>query len=150
MTPRSALESLLKLLDEGKPLTDEERRFIADGLRVYFTTPKGSLDKTLGLRSWGGVSPDRADAIARRDRLLVRLWQGHDAFRDKPALAAAKLMCLSADRYQSTRWAREKSDLSAPSSEPAATWWRVLRLGMTVPGAKRLQQILQREIQDGV
>lgn len=149
-----ALRDVVRRLRDDELLSAEQRRYLAKGFETYvMETEAGvaaSLDRAFGLRQRGGISPARAAVLQRRDDLLRQLWRGHEAFRDQQPLVAAKLMYLSADRYQSTRWPREKNDLSAPSSEPAATWWRILRLDIAIPGTKRLQQILQREIQDGV
>lgn len=105
------------------------------------------LDDHMGLRSHGGVSAQRAIALNSRDRMLRNLHRSMSDWRDLAPAAAARLMVLSAKRYEDARWPRERDAMSAPPSEPAATWWRILRAGGAVPGAKRLSQILGMEIQ---
>lgn len=104
-----------------------------------------SLDAQLGLRRQGGVSAKRALALADRDCMLRTLYA--ERWADLAPSAASRVMIISFERYECTRWLRERTLLSAPSAEPAATWWRMLRTGSEMPGSKRLSQILMREIQ---
>jgi hypothetical protein len=71
-------------------------------------------------------------------------------WRDLAPSAAARLMVISASRYEANRFPREREAIDAPAAEPAATWWRIMRSGVRMPAAKRLQQILEMEFQDAV
>jgi hypothetical protein len=135
-----------------KPLIDPDLRFLTDGIGAYLDDVdhgrSSSLDRSLSLKgTWGGVSPARRDVLYRRDKLIRALRDAVDEWRDKGAIALAPLMSLSAQRYESQRWIRERDGM-LPPDEPAATWWRILSAGGKIPGAKRLRQILEEEIQD--
>ena len=147
MTPAEALEILASHLRHGVQIPEDARKVLAEGIEAYLADPRNAqLDRALGLRTRGGVSPGRAKMLAERDILLRRLWKVAGPWRDLDPAAAARLMTLSASRYVTTRWPRENDALSAPSAEPAATWWRIMRAGAPIPSAERVAQIL-REIQ---
>lgn len=149
MAPHHTLRALADHLRTGAPLQPDERDILADALDAYLDGAV-PLDRALGLRKWGGVSPARAAALADRDGMIRRLWRSSPDWVALDPAAAARVMRLSASRYEQVRWPRERDHLSAPSAEPAATWWRVFQTYGRVPGAKRLQQILEAEIQEGV
>lgn len=140
-------------LEERQSLTDDQSSLLADGLGRYLDALDDgnapSLDMTLGLKSWGGISSIRRDRMIRRDRLLLDLWQTDSDWQKLSPGLAAKLMVQSAQRYEAARWHREQF-LPQPTAQPTATWWQILSSGLKVPGARRLQQILENEIQDGV
>lgn len=139
----SAVRRLADHLRNGAPLPAPDRELLATGLERWLAV-RGEiqLDKALGLRTWGGVSVSRALVLAERDKLLRGLWRSQTEWRDLPAFAAARLMVISADRYERGRWPRERSRPDAPAGEPAATWWRCLSLGAGIPDAKRMGQVL--------
>lgn len=139
-------------LRDNKPLIEPDLRFLADGIGAYLDDVDhgriSSLDRALSLKgAWGGVSPARRDVLDRRDQLIRALRDAVAEWREKGAVAVAPLMSLSAQRYESQRWIRERDGV-LPPDEPAATWWRILSAGGKIPGAKRLRQILDGEIQD--
>jgi hypothetical protein len=136
-----------RILTDPNPEVREIGWQMADWMngRRYFGEDR-LLDHALGLRQRGGVSPTRANLLLDRDRHLARLWKTSPDWCDLDPAAAARLMTLSAGRYETTRWPRERDALSAPSAEPAATWWRIMRSGAPIPSAERVAQIL-REIQ---
>lgn len=138
-------------LVHNKPLIEPDLRFLADGIGVYLDDidhgRTSSLDRALSLKgAWGGISPARRDVLDRRDQLIRTLRDEVAGWREKSAIAVAPLMALSAQRYEAHRWLRERDGL-LPADEPAATWWRILSAGAKIPGAKRLRQILDEEIQ---
>ncbi|WP_131713643.1 hypothetical protein [Rhizobium leguminosarum] len=141
-------------LRDGRSLTNGQVRLLLDGIGGFLKALDGgdqaSLDRSIGLKSWGGVSAARQDALNRRDDMLRQLYREIEGWRDLPPSAAARMMSLDAKRYEARRWPREGEDFDPPPIEPARTWWKILTAGATIPGAKRLQQILQVEIQDGV
>lgn len=147
--PALALEAWRDHLRDGAPLPAVLREHLVGGLERYLAGEEADLSRALGLRNRGGVSPTRASALSERNRSLQRLWKTEAAWHTLPPAAAARLMALSASRYEANRWPRERSALSAPSAEPAATWWRILRSGQPIPASPRLAQILREEIQDG-
>lgn len=137
---------IARILSDGNPEVREVGWQMADWMngRNFFGEDT-LLDHALGLRQRGGISPTRANLLRDRDRHLARLWKTSPDWRDLDPAAAARLMTLSARRYETTRWPRERDALSAPSAEPAATWWRIMRSGAPIPSADRVAQIL-REI----
>lgn len=56
-------------------------------------------------------------------------------------------MSASFDRYTAGPWLLDQERDTAPVPEPAASWFRILRLGLKikVPGAEHLSAILDRE-----
>ncbi|MFK0331117.1 hypothetical protein ACIQUB_08340 [Rhizobium sp. NPDC090275] len=151
----SQLRDMHRRLCRGHSLTDDQCSLLVSGIGNYlYALDNGaspSLDKAIGLKAWGGVSAGRQDALSRRDDLIRRLWRSQPDWQGLPPAAAAKLMQQSAERYANLRWPRECDLIVAPSAEPAATWWRILSSGERIPGSsKRLQQILNVEIQGGV
>ncbi|MCF3642922.1 hypothetical protein LXM94_23430 [Rhizobium sp. TRM95111] len=141
-TPVSALRELRDHLESAEPISAEAREFILEGLDCWLADGISSLDVALGLKSWGGVSPAKADRLARRNTLLRRLWQGEADWRALAPGAVAHLMKASANRYEADRWPRERQAMTAPAVEPAATWWRILATGEKIPGAKQIANIL--------
>lgn len=136
-------------------LTRDQYKLLEGALRdMLLAIDEGdvvSLDRSIGLKAWGGVSAIRHDALARRDEQIRQLWHGQEDWRDLPAPAASRLMAVDAARYQSNRWPRECSRDVAPNVEPAATWWKILISGQKIPrSAKQFQRILGMDIQDGV
>ncbi|CUX23225.1 hypothetical protein AGR7C_Cc160141 [Agrobacterium deltaense Zutra 3/1] len=140
-------------LTAGTALTAGQSGLLTNAIGAYLDALDGgaspSLDRTIGLRTWGGVSPARQDRLARRDLLLRDLWRASPEWCGLSASVVARLMVQSAERYEAQRWPREQYR-PQPAAQPSATWWQVLSLGSKIPGAKRLQQILEEEIQDGV
>ncbi|GEM_PF-4875997 len=135
------------------PLNDRQCDLLADGIGSYLDavdegrTP--SLDRSMGLIRRGGVSPMRQNHLARRDLLLRHLWRGTPEWTSLSPSVVARLMVQSAKRYETIRWEREQFR-PQPATQPAATWWQILSVGLKIPGSKRLQQILEEEIQGGV
>jgi hypothetical protein len=131
---------------DGRPLTATQVEILCDGFGEFLDAIDegecASLDRAFGLRKRGGVSPHREEGLRTRDELLRRLWSECGQFSGHPAFAAAKLMYLSAKRYEDHRWKREFGS-PAPCDEPLRTWWKILKSGQTIPSAKRITQILQ-------
>lgn len=152
--PERAFRELFDLLrsDLDLPLSSEARSFLMLGAIGYCLDTETSLDIIFGIRRpRGGIPAEKDKALAKRDWLIARLWREHEDFSNlADPIVAAKLMSLAATRYEATRWPRERELLSAPAAEPAATWWRILRMGVPIPKSKRLAQILRREIQYAV
>jgi hypothetical protein len=135
------------------PLDETQSHLLAEGIGSYLDavdegrTP--SLDRAMGLIRHGGISPVRQDHLARRDLLLRHLWRVTPEWTSLSASVVARLMVQSAKRYEAVRWEREQFR-PQPATQPAATWWQILSIGLKIPGSKRLQQILDEEIQDRV
>lgn len=146
-----AIRRLADHLRTGTPLPAIDRDLLATGLEEWLAE-RGEvpLDKVLGLRTWGGVSVSRAMVLAERDRLLTSLWRSSPEWYGLPPVAAARLISLAAQRYESDRWPRERNRVDAPAAEPAATFWRCLQLGVDLPRSRQLRRILAVAIQEGV
>lgn len=134
-------------LRDGRPLTGQQVQLLVDGLSGYLETiddgGAASLDRSFGLKQWGGVSPARSSALDRRDRMLRRLWRELPEWRELTPGAAARHMLASFRRYETDRWPRERHLQLAPITEPATTWWRVASGNAPMPDAPRLRQILK-------
>lgn len=144
LMPVTALRVMLDHLRSGEPIPDDVKEHWVSGLSKYLDSDGVLLlDRALGLRQRGGISAKRAMQLAERDALIIRTWQAVEDFRDQPPISAAKLMSMNARRYEAGRWPRERAAVMPPVAEPAATWWRILDAGLSIPGAKRLQQILE-------
>jgi hypothetical protein len=149
VTRRAALEALVVHLRDGTPMPPEIANvWIESSEKCLAGENGGSLDKAIGLKSHGGISIVRESKLEQRNQIIRDLWRTAPEFRNLPAIAAAKVMQLSAERYEANRWRREQDFVTAPASAPAAAWWNILQLGETIPKAKRLQSIL--EIQEGL
>jgi len=140
--PIAALGSLLEhLRSEPDGIPAQHRQFLLDAISRFMEF-RCSLDRELGLVRHGGVSLDREAMTAWRNDMFRKCWSRCSEFRDLDALAAAKVMSLSAERYHKAAWPRDRHR-APPSSEPSATWFEILRLGLRVPGAKQLRNILE-------
>jgi hypothetical protein len=140
--PIAALGSFLEHLrtsPEGIPA--DHREFLIDGLQRFLEF-RCSLDRELGLVRHGGLSLSREAGIAWRDDLIRTCKARCEEFRSLDALAASKVMALSAERYQRATWPRDKTG-SPPASEPHSTWFQILRYGLRIPRAKQLRNILE-------
>lgn len=146
-----ALVDLLEHISLKVPLPADSAELLAAAiLELVECDFSLSFDEVIGLKGHGGVSLPKLIALLRRDRMLRALYLSQPEWRDLRPSAAARMMKISADRYEASRWPRDSKDISAPSAEPAATWWRILLMGTQIPAPKRLQQILELEIQEGV
>ncbi|MDO9417961.1 hypothetical protein [Pararhizobium sp.] len=149
-----ALQAIFDLVEHlmgDRRIREESRVLLRDALNASIASGfEISFYQALGLRTWGGASPVRRMQLGRRNRRLCELRDDIPEWAAMTPATAAKAMAASALRYQTDRWPRERDQLSAPSAEPAATWWRVLRSGEAIPGEKRLAQIFRQEIQDDV
>lgn len=149
-SPASALravEDLAEFLASGHELPDESRQILRDGLQACVDSQfETCLFTAIGLKSRGGISLERHRRKANRDALLVELWQTGEDYRGLPPAAASKLMASQFRRYHGTRWHRDRNG-APPTLEPLSTWWKILKEGERVPDSRRLQQILEREIQ---
>ncbi|WP_327211999.1 hypothetical protein U8Q06_20930 [Rhizobium beringeri] len=134
-------------LRDGRPLTGRQVLLLVDGLGGYLETiddgGAASLDRSFGLKQWGGVSPARSMALDQRDRMLRRLWREVPEWRPLMPGAAARQMLASFRRYETDRWPRERHLQLAPVVEPAATWWRIASGNAAMPDVPRLRQILK-------
>ncbi|MBB4236656.1 hypothetical protein GGD57_003246 [Rhizobium esperanzae] len=136
---------IAQLRDMRTRLRDGRRqiRLLLDGLGGFLNSLDGgdqaSLDRSIGLKSWGSVSADRQEALKRRDDMLRRLYRETRGWMDLPSSAAVRMMRLDAERYETRRRPRDPEDFTPPPVEPARTWWKILTAGATIPGTKRLQ-----------
>lgn len=106
-----------------------------------------AAEAAFGIRHRGGVSKARSEAIAFRNARLLDLKRAHAVWSILPPGPAAKAMRSNFDRYETTRWLRDRHHSTPPTIEPARTWWRILRGDVPMPGVDRLRQIIAREIQ---
>lgn len=144
--PIAQFRDMHRRLLDGQPLTPSQVDILVEGFGSYLDAvdagERTSLDRSFGLKRWGGLSSTRSQLLERRDMLILRLWKSSPDFCQLPPFAASGMMCLSADQYQRRRWPREKRAIAAPPSEPAATWWHILKSGVPIPGIRRVYQIL--------
>src|SRR5688500_7885747 len=105
MTPASAIVHLLHHLTEGSPLPPETTAQLAGAIELHLNEDV-PLDRAIGLKKHGGVSPSNARALNERDQLLRQLWRTSPEWRDLAPSAAARLMAISASRYETNRFPR--------------------------------------------
>jgi len=133
-------------LVKGAALTTGQSSLLTNAIGAYLDALDGgvspSLDRTIGLRTRGGVSPSRRDALETRDRSILRLWRIVPEWTDVHPVAVSRMMRQSADKYIRSRWLRDRDAITAPPSEPAATWWKILQSGIAIPGQRQLRNIL--------
>lgn len=141
-----ALRDLLRCLALGQPVPMASALRLVPGLdaclRSFDAGEDASLDAAFGLRRRGGIVVRKALANAERDKLLRGLWANHPDWAACSVSHVSRVMATEFQRYQTTRWKREKSQPSAPAKEPYCTFWRLLKAGSAVPSAERLRKIL--------
>lgn len=91
------------------------------------------IGRALGLEPPAGLIARREIDLAQRDALILRARASVPAWRDAPPRQAARAMLEALARYRATTWARERERETAPASEPAASFWRLLRLNPERP-----------------
>nr|KZA99970.1 hypothetical protein A4A59_19535 [Rhizobium leguminosarum] len=120
--------------------------FLINGLSAFLVDGgEPSLDKAFGFRRQGGVSPRRAASNTRRNDILLHLKQSHPEWSALSPAVASRRMRKAFDQYEAGRWKRERHSLAAPSAEPYASFWRLLRDEMRMPQVDRLREILSTE-----
>lgn len=143
----SRLRRIAIRLSSGTPLGRDDCEFLASSLGAFLSCENvTTLDQAFGLRSRGGASVQTMLRIDERDRLLRHLVREHATWSLLPASTAAKKLRREFDLYEAGRWKRERRAALAPSTEPQATFWRLLRSEVRMPQQKRLCQILELEI----
>lgn len=106
------------------------------------------IGRALGLEPAAGLIARREIELAQRDKLLRHVRSAVPDWVELSARQAAVHMLASFERYRATH---PQSDapcrLTAPATEPAATWWRLRRLNLKVqmPGHEQLAAILDRQ-----
>jgi hypothetical protein len=102
------------------------------------------LGRMLGLQPAAGATAAHRIKLARRDAMLRALRAATPAWRTLPPRRAAAAMAAAFRRYEAGGWRADRRRQTAPAVEPAATWWRVLRLSLAVavPGVDRLAELL--------
>lgn len=105
------------------------------------------LGRLLGVQPAAPTSAARKLDRSIRDDLLRRVHASVPAWRDVSARQAAPQMIDSFKRYRAGAWQADQKRETAPAVEPAATWWRISRLGLKVqmPGPEHLANILDIE-----
>ncbi len=128
------LDALRRLAVAGLRSGDHEVRaaaeLIADAL--ISNRPLDVL-ADLGISTRGGESPAAARNTAERDAMLVDLRQAVPEWREAPAHIAAVRMVKSFSEYERNSWPRDRVSGIAPATEPRATWFRILALGLYMP-----------------
>lgn len=144
-----AVFDLAEHLTSGQRLPSDSRELLKEALEASIASGfELSLFASLGLKKWGGISPLKQIGLGRRDRSLCRMYRRSPEWAELSPAAAAKAMVASFRRYEAIRWPRERNRISGPTTQPNSTWWSMLRAELSLPGEKRLGQILQMEIQD--
>jgi hypothetical protein len=82
-----------------------------------------------------------ADRLHVRDNRLRALRQ-HERYAALSDHAAARAMAADAERYEATRWPRERGTTPAPPTEPFRSFFLVLASGVPLPGERQLRRIL--------
>ncbi|MEJ1173180.1 hypothetical protein WA845_02945 [Agrobacterium sp. CMT1] len=145
------LGQVTRYLASGQKLPYHLEIFLIQGLTPFVETAgEVSLDQSFGTRRHGGITTSNAARNARRDDMLRRLRDQHIEWCDLPASVASRRMRRSFETYEAGRWKRDRNAIAAPSTEPAATFWRVLNSGTRMPQTDRLRQILEQGIQEGL
>ena len=128
-----------RLADAGEAVLRGDKD--ADGRAV----PVGRI---LGLQPAAGSTAAPAIARKRRDDLLLRARDAVPAWRDAPARQAAKAMLEAFEKYRVGAWQLDRERDRATATEPAASFWRLIRLNpeRPIPGTPEgLALILDRQ-----
>jgi hypothetical protein len=103
------------------------------------------IGRALGLEPAAGLIARREIELTQRDRLLRHVRMAVPDWSELAARQAAAHMIASFARYRAAHpRANAQQRTTAPAVEPAATWWRLLRLNLKVqmPGREQLSAIL--------
>jgi hypothetical protein len=97
-----------------------------------------NLGQSLGLVPVGpgGLSAGQAIALRRRNALLKQARAAHTEWRNMTDRQAARAMLAALARYRAGGWQIDRGRDTAPAGDPVrACFWRILRLGVAVPGS---------------
>jgi hypothetical protein len=95
----------------------------------------------------GGCQPSREQRKVKRDEMLAELVRSSEAWRSMPVIRVAAEISAAARAYKLGAWKTDKARSLAPSYEPQATFYRILKMEECIPATKQLSNILRREIQ---
>lgn len=143
----------------GRMASDPQVRAMADrAIAAGESILRGDIDdngrspplgRLMGLQppGPGGLSARQSVQLKRRNALLRQARACRPEWRDAPDRTAAALMLAEFQRYRDGAWLEERQRDTAAAGNPArAYFWRVLRLGASVPStAEGLSLILMRE-----
>ncbi|NKJ79645.1 DUF1896 domain-containing protein [Rhizobium leguminosarum] len=123
-----------------------EKMLLVEGISAFLEGGgQVTLDQAFGFRRPGGVSIRRAASNKMRNDILLHLKQSHPEWSGLAPAVASRRMRKAFDQYEAGRWKRERDSLAAPSAEPYASFWRLLRDDMRMPQIDRLREILSTE-----
>lgn len=119
-------------------------------LRALQEHMKGEpIGRALGLEPPAGLIARREIDLASRDALLRKVRDAVPAWRDAPPRQAARAMLAAFERYRNGAWQSDRGRDTAPAAEPAASFWRLIRLNheRPLPGTvEGLVLILDRSV----
>jgi len=91
------------------------------------------LGRMLGLQPASGATASPSIRLARRKTLLRKARASDPAWAAATDRQAATMIHAALNRYRTTAWPRDRERETAPAVEPAASFWRLLRLDPNRP-----------------
>lgn len=139
MSGRSVIRRIASNHRSGKPIAQSDLSHLLEGL-LSWVDARGCmpLERCLGLRQRGGVSPQYETALMWRNNELVRLRRECADYSALSHVAAAKRMAADARKFQSL------NRRHVGAREPARTFAEIQASAMKIPDAKQLLVIFKR------
>jgi len=128
----SALDALRRLAELGLERGDLDVREVAQ--RVLRAIEDGrplDIARDAGAVRRGGVSAAEEQRLRQRDVALRRVRDL--SFSDLPEASVAPAMIASFEAYEARAWPRDRDAGRPPQSEPASTWYAMLKNGLRMP-----------------
>ena len=143
-----AIDAIIDSAEDGRPIKIEHLVVLAEAVvRVGRTGGEARLRRALRPDQRRGLSQEQAARKAERNRLIQHLWHSQPAWSGEQPSRAAHLMALSAGRYETGNWKRDRYRDNPPADVLSATWWRILKLDAGLPREKQIWRILRQDIQ---
>jgi len=128
----SALDALRRLAEIGLEHGDLDVRDVA--ARVLQALDEGrplDIARDAGAVRRGGLSALEEARLRQRDVALRRVRDL--VFSDLPEPSVAPAMINSFEQYEARAWPRDRDVERPPQSEPASTWYAMLKNGLRMP-----------------
>ncbi len=127
-----ALDALRRLAELGLERGDQQVQDVA--LRVLQVLEEGrpnDIGRAIGAVARGGLSVAEEERLRQRDVALRRVRDL--SFSDLPEASVAPAMIASFETYEARAWPRDRDAGRPPQSEPASTWYAMLKNGLRMP-----------------
>lgn len=137
--PIQALDQLHKVCEDGEPIPEDLRNWLAQSLEVFLENNCKSLNEAFGLQQeHGGIPWWRERAIRLRDQALRDMARVH--FPEGTVSSRAKEIANQSERYAAINWPRDRDVKDMPSrytDRPLHYIWLAFKSGAKMPVSQR-------------